>query len=98
MHGLKARPDLNAKHARVVAYVPERERYHVVILGIDEEVYLRRANLTRSAAAAPAMAFSYSILSRGRDTLRAANGGDRITSEAWKQATTLATRLLHTST
>jgi hypothetical protein len=67
VHGLKARPDLNAKHARVVAYVPERERYHVVILGTDEEVYLRRANLTRpAAAAAPATAFSYSLLSRGR--------------------------------
>jgi TPR repeat protein len=51
-------------------------RYHVVILGTDEEVYLRRAYLTRSAAAAPAMAFSYSLLSRGRDTVRAANGGD----------------------
>jgi TPR repeat protein len=76
VHGLQARPDLNAKHARVVAYVPERERYHVVILGTDEEVYLRRANLTRSAAAAPATAFSYSLLSRGRDTVRAANGGD----------------------
>jgi hypothetical protein len=76
VHGLQARPDLNAKHARVVAYVPERERYHVVILGTDEDVYLRRANLTRSAAAAPATAFRYSLLSRGRDTVRAANGGD----------------------
>ena len=38
VHGLQARPDLNAKHARVVAYVPDRERYHVVILGTDEEV------------------------------------------------------------
>ena len=67
VRGLQARLDLNAKHARIVAYVPERERYHVVILGTDEEVYLRRANLTRpAAAAAPATAFSYSLLSRGR--------------------------------
>jgi hypothetical protein len=71
VHGLQARPDLNAKHARVVAYVPERERYHVVILGTDKKVYLRRANLTKSAAAAPAMDFSYSLLSRGRGTVHA---------------------------
>jgi TPR repeat protein len=76
VHGLQARPDLNAKRARVVAYVPERERYHVVILATDEEMYLRRANLTKSAAAAAATAFSYSLMSRGRDTLRAANRGD----------------------
>jgi TPR repeat protein len=81
VHGLQARPDLNAKHTRVVAYVPERERYHVVILGTDEDVYLRRANLTSSAAAAPATAFSYSLLPRGRDTVRAANRGDA-TSQA----------------
>jgi hypothetical protein len=80
VHGLQARPDLNAKHARAVAYVPERERYHVVIMGTDEEVYLRRANLTKSAAAAPAMAFSYSLLPR--DTVRAANGGDALSQAA----------------
>jgi hypothetical protein len=34
--GLKARPDLNAKLARVVIYIPDRERYHIVILDTDE--------------------------------------------------------------
>ena len=35
--GLKARPDLNGKYGRVVMYVRERERYHIVILGTRGE-------------------------------------------------------------
>lgn len=56
VNGLKARPDLNTKQGRVVIYVPDKERYHVVILGTNEEIYLRPANLTKSAAAATAVA------------------------------------------
>ena len=56
VNGLKARPDLNTKHAKVVAYIPDRERYHVVILATKEEIYLRSANLTKSAVAAAAVA------------------------------------------
>ncbi len=44
--GLKARPDLNGARGRMVAYVPERERYHVVVADTKEETYLRGANLT----------------------------------------------------
>jgi DnaJ family protein C protein 8 len=44
--GLKARPDLNGLNGVVVAYVAERERYHVVVSDTEEETYLRRANLT----------------------------------------------------
>ncbi len=45
--GLKARPDLNGMRGVVVAYVVERERYHVTIRSdAKEEMYLRRANLT----------------------------------------------------
>lgn len=55
VNGLKARPDLNTKLGRVVIYVPDRERYHVVILGTNEEIYLRPANLTRSLVAAAAI-------------------------------------------
>ena len=54
--GLKARPDLNGKYGRVVMYVRERERYHIVILGTSEETYLRAANLTTTDAAREAVA------------------------------------------
>ena len=54
--GLKARPDLNGKYGRVVMYVRERERYHIVILGTSEETYLRAANLTTTDAAKEAVA------------------------------------------
>jgi len=54
--GLKARPDLNGAHGRVIIYVPDRERYQVRILGTGEEIYLRPANVARSRDAAAAIA------------------------------------------
>jgi DnaJ family protein C protein 8 len=56
LSGLKSRPDLNGKRGRVVSYVPDRERYHVVVLGTNEETYLRAANLEATPAAAEAVA------------------------------------------
>ena len=46
VNGLKARPDLNGKTANIVAYVPERERYHLTMdEGEQEELYLKPANV-----------------------------------------------------
>lgn len=46
VNGLKARPDLNGKHGTVVAYAADRERYHVNIVGTEEETYLKPANIS----------------------------------------------------
>ena len=54
--GLKARPDLNGKHGTVVAYAADRQRYHVNIIGTEEETYLRPANITIVTKPAPAPA------------------------------------------
>ena len=45
VQGLKARPDLNGKRAKIVAYVGERERYQVKV-DEGEEIYLRPANVS----------------------------------------------------
>ena len=37
VNGLKARPDLNGKTAKIVAYVPERERYHLTMDDGEQE-------------------------------------------------------------
>ena len=45
VNGLKARPDINGRRGRVVAYSTDRERYHVVILDTEEAIFLRLANV-----------------------------------------------------
>jgi len=43
---LTSRPELNGELGVVVRYVPERERYHVMVSETKEETYVRRANLS----------------------------------------------------
>ena len=52
--GLKSRPELNGKRGRVVRYVPDRERYHVVVTETKEETYLKRANIEVLTTGPPA--------------------------------------------
>ena len=52
--GLKSRPELNGKRGRVIKYVPDRERYHVVVAETKEETYLKRANVAICTAGPPA--------------------------------------------
>ena len=44
IHGLKARPDLNGKRARVVTFASDRDRYQITVDG-GEELYLKAVNL-----------------------------------------------------
>ena len=54
VNGLKARPDLNGKTAKIVAYVPERERYHLTMDdGEQEELYLKPSNVELSGRDEP---------------------------------------------
>jgi hypothetical protein len=47
VEGLVARPDLNGMSATVLGYVPEKDRFHVKIVGSGEEVCLKPTSVAK---------------------------------------------------
>ena len=88
--GLKSRPKLNGKRGRIVRYVPDRERYHVVVTETKEETYLKRANIATLTADPPAVPETAKVGDRnpGRRRRQAA-AARKIPSTRWRR------RLLH---